>query len=97
MIIWFTAIVSFCVGFTFGALLIREAREPKPPKLRVAKVEWVGDGDLLVTLVTGHQFRGQHTVWHRYPDGKRASTSLETALSDVHTAHLWKSLRGNKP
>jgi hypothetical protein len=35
------------------------------------------------------QYRGRCTVWHSFPDGKRAPTSVEAMLCDAAVAVEW--------
>ncbi len=36
------------------------------------------------------EYRGEGTVWHRYPDGARAPSGLERLLCDAWTAAEWR-------
>lgn len=54
----------------------------------VAGIEEFEHG-LLITLKDNRQFRGDCTVWHHYPSGKRAGTWLEGELADIWTRHKW--------
>lgn len=33
---------------------------------------------------------GGGTVWHEYPNGRRASTLMESVLSDIEQRHEWE-------
>jgi hypothetical protein len=65
-------------------------RRRRAHNLRVLRVDHHERGDLIITLGNGARYRGQSTVWHRYPDGERAPTQLEAYLSDVWTREQWK-------
>ena len=67
------------------------------------EVQELTNGDLLVTVthryrrfwlfgrvvVEKAQYRGNCTVWHEYPSGKRCGTLTECWLSDVWEKHQW--------
>lgn len=48
------------------------------------------DGDVLLTYSNGKSYRGQCTVWHEYPSGKRCSTSREEKLAEEWTRLQWR-------
>lgn len=88
------------VGFAFGIgtcwILILRAKRPRRvlrARIRHPRVRGVShapDGDLVVTLTDGSQWRGSCTVWHECPSGERASTSLELFLSQIWTRERWE-------
>lgn len=87
-------IPAFFVGLLVGLLLgFWCGTRTDRPRWAVEKTEWAvnGNGEVLVTLTDGTQWRGSCTVWRRFPDGKRAATPLESFLCDVWTAKKWEN------
>lgn len=40
-------------------------------------------------IVTQRQYRGSATVWHRHPEGTRASAGMERQLSSIWQKQKW--------
>jgi hypothetical protein len=70
-------------------------------------IEWSKIGDdikITVSFSKGNRsetntYRGQCTVWHEYPSGKRASLEIEEVLSEYWVLIKWnedKSLIGKE-
>ena len=72
--------------------LLPEAPTPKPKRpLRATYIRHVGPrNELIVILSDGSSWRGSGTVWHAYPQGKRAETWMESLLNDVWVLYLWE-------
>jgi hypothetical protein len=71
------------------AYLVGRAAEALP-KLTVVEFEKLQGDQAIVTLSDGRKFRGSCTVWHSWPMGKRASTSIELICSDEWTRQMWE-------
>ena len=64
------------------------------------ETEWVGNGDLLVSVKrkrfwlfgpeNTYRYRGQCTVWHHYPAGVRCGTLTESWLSGIWKKAKWE-------
>jgi hypothetical protein len=87
-------IAIFGVILTLGVMLLiahlLERMAEDLPKLTVVGFEKLEGDQAIVTLSDGHKFRGSGTVWHSWPMGKRASTSIEMICSDEWTRQMWE-------
>lgn len=73
-------------------LIIKNAQSCKA--LTKIKIEPIGQYDLLITIIrqnTEEKFRGNCTVWHKYPDGQRCSISTEIFLTDLAVKYQWEN------
>lgn len=83
---------AFVFGVWFGFVVLVELMTLKddgrdPPEMK--RIERKGD-DYEIELTDGRVYRGGSTVWHLYPSGDRASTSMEAWLCDRWTAYRWQ-------
>jgi len=73
-----------------GSRRLTEAIAGRDSSLSLVHLQWTGYRDeALITMNYGGEiscWRGSCTVWHRDPDGSRASTWLESWLCDRWTA-----------
>lgn len=54
-----------------------------------ATIEKLGDMDYRITM-GGRKYRGDCTVWHSEPDGRRCGTFLEGDLNGIWQSQKWK-------
>ncbi len=85
-----TAIVFvFAIGTLIIYLWDRALDETTP--LTVTGFEKLQGEDAIITLSDGRRFRGSCTVWHAWPSGKRAPTSIEVICADEWTKQMWRN------
>lgn len=90
------ALAATAAFFWLAVSAVRAARRfRKATTWRFVSVEPSSEHDVTITVRNdlGEQvsYRGDCTVWHRVPDGKRADTSTEEMLCDMWTAEWeWK-------
>lgn len=88
----------FLAGFFAGILFmvfLRSTPRVASDKVVSATMEKVqGTYDYLITIKyeSGkvNQYRGDCTVWHSYPDGRRCGTMTESWLCDIWQREKWK-------
>ena len=52
-------------------------------------IEWIDEWDAIITT-NKRKYRGSSSVWHSYPDGKRANTFKESWLLDLFQREQWR-------
>lgn len=78
---------SACVWFWLRApQVILSATEKRPALVNY----WRKNGDYILVFANGDLYRGEGTVWHRYPAGDRCDTQTESWLSDVVAELEWR-------
>jgi hypothetical protein len=82
----FSAVPIYCFYRTFEVLW-RATRKPSAEKPVLESSEKRKHGYIL-RFSDGSAYRGNCTVWHTYPDGRRCGTMTESWLADE-----WEKIR----
>ena len=78
-----------------GDRRLAELVEKRDSSLRFISLQWLDEPkqQALIKMAYGDEittWRGTCTVWHKVPDGERASTWMESWLCDRWTAARWE-------
>lgn len=89
---------AFVFGVWFGFIVLVELVKSRddsrdPPEMK--RIERRGN-EYEIELTDGRVYRGDSTVWHSYPSGDRASTSMEAWLRDRWKAYRWQEPKASR-